>query len=56
MGRRGAGYGSPDPAAARNRRYVMGNELYFHEADPEARAGVVLDNTDLTDPRVVVAH
>ncbi|ALW89761.1 uridine kinase [Deinococcus actinosclerus] len=53
---RGPGFGSPDPAAASNRRYVAGNELYFHEADPEAQAGVVLDYTDLTAPRVVTAR
>ncbi|WP_254605558.1 hypothetical protein [Deinococcus sp. JMULE3] len=53
---RGPGYGSPDPAADSNRRYVAGNELYFREADPEARAGVVLDYTDLNAPRVVTSR
>lgn len=53
---RGPGYGSPDPAADSNRRYVQGNELYFHEADPEAQAGVVLDYTDLNAPRVVTTR
>lgn len=53
---RGPGFGSPDPAADSNRRYVAGNELYFREADPEAQAGVVLDYTNLDAPRVVVAR
>lgn len=47
---RGPGYGSPDPQAASNRRYVEGNRLYFREADPERHAGVVVDNTDLAAP------
>ncbi|MCP2015761.1 uridine kinase [Deinococcus sp. HSC-46F16] len=47
---RGPGYGSPDPHAESNRRYVEGNRLYFREADPEGHAGVVVDNTDLAAP------
>lgn len=47
---RGPGYGSPDPQAESNRRYVEGNRLYFREADPERHAGVVVDNTDLAAP------
>lgn len=50
---RGPGYGSPDPAADSNRRYVEGHRLYFREADPEAQAGVVVDYTDLAKPRLV---
>nr|WP_255682597.1 uridine kinase [Deinococcus sp. 6YEL10] len=53
---RGPGYGSPDPRADSNRRYVEGNRLYFREADPEAHAGVVLDYTDLNAPRIVTAR
>jgi uridine kinase len=47
---RGPGYGSPDPDAESNRRYVEGNRLYFQEAQPEKWAGVVVDNTDLENP------
>ncbi|WP_230284768.1 hypothetical protein [Deinococcus sp. 23YEL01] len=53
---RGPGYGSPDPRADSNRRYVEGHCLYFREADPEAHAGVVLDYTDLNAPRIVTAR
>ncbi|WP_230295494.1 uridine kinase [Deinococcus sp. 6GRE01] len=53
---RGPGYGSPDPLADSNRRYVEGHCLYFREADPEAHAGVVLDYTDLNVPRIVTAR
>lgn len=47
---RGPGYGSPDPQAESNRRYVEGNRLYFRGADPEGHAGVVVDNADLAAP------
>ncbi|CAM3650499.1 Phosphoribulokinase/uridine kinase domain-containing protein [Deinococcus saxicola] len=50
---RGPGFGSPDPAAQSNRRYIGGNELYFREADPEKWAGVVVDNNDLNAPFIV---
>ncbi|WP_245619326.1 uridine kinase [Deinococcus marmoris] len=50
---RGPGFGSPDPAAESNRRYIGGNELYFREANPEKWAGVVLDNNDLNAPFIV---
>ncbi|WP_229784563.1 uridine kinase [Deinococcus radiotolerans] len=53
---RGPGFGSPDPAADSNHRYVEGNRLYFREATPEAQAGVVLDYADLLAPRVVAAR
>lgn len=52
---RGPGYGSPEPHAESNRRYVEGNRLYFREADPQGRAGVVVDNTDLAAPFLVRA-
>ncbi|ANE43333.1 nucleoside/nucleotide kinase family protein [Deinococcus puniceus] len=52
---RGPGYGSPDLHAESNRRYVEGNRLYFHEAQPEQWAGVVVDNKDLHNP-FVCAH
>jgi uridine kinase len=44
----------PDPAAATNRRYVEAQRRYLATVAPEARATVVIDNTDLADPRVVV--
>ena len=50
---RGPGFGSPDPAAESNRRYIGGNELYFRGADPEEWAGVVMDNNDLNAPFMV---
>ena len=50
---RGPGYGSPDPDALSNRRYIGGNRLYFREADPERQAGVVVDNTDFAWPVIV---
>ncbi len=50
---RGPGFGSPDPQAASNRRYIEGNRLYFREADPERWAGVVVDNNDLNAPVIV---
>ncbi|MBZ9715208.1 uridine kinase [Deinococcus multiflagellatus] len=53
---RGPGYGSPDPCAPSNRRYVQGHRLYFAAATPEAHAGLVLDYTDLQRPAVIHAR
>ena len=50
---RGPGYGSPDPEAPSNRRYIGGNRLYFSEAKPERQAGVIVDNADLARPVIV---
>ena len=47
---RGEGYGSPDPAATSNARYIGGQKLYFAEAQPEQHATFVIDNTDLNAP------
>ena len=44
---------SPDPDAASNRRYVLGQRRYLRECDPGSRASVVVDNTDLERPFVV---
>lgn len=44
---------SPDPAGAGTRRYVQGQRLYLRACDPRARAGVVVDNTDLDAPRIL---
>ena len=50
---RGAGFGSLDPAADSNRRYVEGQRLYLDQAAPQDRADIVIDNTDLAAPKVV---
>lgn len=47
---RGPGYGSPDPEADSNRRYVGGQRLYLAECEPRARATFIVDNNDLTAP------
>lgn len=52
---RGPEYGSPDPGAESNRRYVEGNRLYFCEAEPQRHSGVVVDNNDLAAPFVIPA-
>lgn len=49
---RGPGFGSADPYAESNRRYVQGNRLYFAEASPEDRAGIVVNNNDLHAPYI----
>lgn len=50
---RGPGFGSPDPQAESNRRSLEGHLLYFREARPQERAGVVVDNGDLAGPFIV---
>ena len=46
--------GSPaDPHHPANRRYLVGQQLYFAAVDPERRADVVLDNADVDHPRLV---
>lgn len=47
---RGPGYGSPDPDAESNRRYVEGQKLYLTECNPQAHATFVIDNADLMTP------
>ena len=47
------GYGHPDPAHPSNQRYVEGQRLYLAACDPEGKADVVIDNTDLARPIVV---
>ena len=53
---RGYGFGSPDPDAPSNRRYVVGQRLYIARCEPQSRASVVVDNTDLADPARVEAR
>ena len=50
---RGPGYGSPDPQAGSNRRYVEGQKLYLAECRPGARATFVIDNSRLDAPHLV---
>jgi uridine kinase len=50
---RGPDFGSADPAAESNRRYVSGQTRYLAEARPDARATVVIDNTNLTNPIIL---
>ena len=50
---RGPGWGSPDPAAESNRRYVEGQKLYLNECRPDSLATVVVDNSDLAVPLIV---
>lgn len=45
--------GSPDPAAASNRRYVEGQRHYLSTIDPAGIADLVIDNTDLDRPFMV---
>lgn len=40
----------PDPAAASNRRYRDGMELYLRDADPRRAAAAIVDNTDPAAP------
>lgn len=35
-------------------RYVRGQRLYLAECDPRARATMVVDNSDLTDPAIAI--
>ncbi len=50
---RGYGFGSPDPDAASNRRYVEGQRLYIQESRPQERATIVIDNSVLEAPVVI---
>jgi len=43
----------PDPAHPANRRYVEGQRRYLRRYDPEARASVVIDNTEPASARIV---
>jgi uridine kinase len=50
---RGPDFGSPDPDAISNRRYVEGQRLYFTEVGPWERATVVVDYSDLACPAIM---
>lgn len=43
----------PDPSALSNRRYFEGQRLYLASCQPQQRASVVVDNTDLSAPHIV---
>lgn len=47
---RGPSFGSPDPDAESNRRYVEGQRLYVLEAQPQRHATMAIDNEDLNAP------
>lgn len=49
---RGPGYGSPDPLAIENRRYVEGQKLYLQTCEPKQWATLIINNDDLTMPFV----
>jgi uridine kinase len=49
---RGPGFGSADLDAASNRRYIEGQRLYLRENEPQSRASLVIDNSDLAQPVV----
>jgi uridine kinase len=50
---RGPGWGgSPDPTASSNQRYIEGQGIYLRQDEPQARANVVIDYSDLTAPVV----
>ncbi|ADI13230.1 uridine kinase [Truepera radiovictrix] len=50
---RGPGFGSPDPHAESNRRYIEGQRLYMSEAEPRRHATMVVNNEDVNAPYVV---
>jgi hypothetical protein len=35
------------------RRYVPGQQLYFHAAQPQKFANILLDNNDYEDPKIL---
>ena len=43
----------PDPDAASNERYRVGQEMYIARVDPAALAAVRIDNSDPTNPKVI---
>jgi uridine kinase len=50
---RGEGYGSADPTAESNRRYVEGQRIYRDEAQPARLATIVIDNNNLAEPMII---
>jgi uridine kinase len=50
---RGPDFGSPDPEAPANQRYVGGQKRYFAECAPEQSADIVIGYNDLREPKVL---
>lgn len=50
---RGPEFGSPDPGAAANHRYVGGQKRYFDECTPEQQADIVIGYNDLLEPKIL---
>lgn len=53
IAQRDKGFGSPDPAAESNRRYVEGQKIYLAECEPKKLAHLVIDNNDLSNPMIL---
>jgi uridine kinase len=51
--RRGIGFGSADPESPQNMRYIEGQKLYLSECRPQESATLVVDNNNLTTPRII---
>jgi uridine kinase len=49
---RGPGWGSADVQAPSNRRYIEGQRLYLRENEPQRRANIVIDYSDMANPVV----
>lgn len=47
---------NPDPLATENRRYYEGQQIYIRTCQPEKRATVVLDNSDIDATHLVSGH
>jgi uridine kinase len=50
------GYGDPDPASSRNRRYVEGQRIYLRTCRPQDHASVVIDNSRLAEPVILATR
>lgn len=51
--KRGPGFGSADPDAIENRRYIEGQKLYLNSCKPKKYATIVIDNNDLFQPLIL---
>jgi uridine kinase len=49
---RGPEFGSPDPTAESNKRYIDGQNLYLNESQPKKYATLIVDNNELSTPRI----
>ncbi len=43
----------PDPYSVTSERYRAGQEIWISQEDPRARAEMVIDNSDFTNPKLV---